>query len=101
VHHPLIIDPFRGGRIWSMAECAAYLVQQGVSVSLTEMLISPSPYMVIGRVLRNLKGGYVAISDFANAASALERILVTNPDSTPDVRDYGLILGRLDYRIWR
>jgi regulator of sirC expression with transglutaminase-like and TPR domain len=98
VHDPIVIDAFRNGRIWSMSECAAYLVQQGVSGSLNEMLMPPSPYLVISRVLRNLKGSYVAQSDFANAASALERILVLDPNAAPDVRDYGLVLGRLGLR---
>ncbi|NBU63298.1 MAG: hypothetical protein EBS29_02155 [Chloroflexia bacterium] len=92
---PIVIDAFRDGRIWSMAECAAYLVQQGVSTSLHEMLTPPSPFHVIGRVLRNLKGSYVAQADFVHAASALERMLVLDPNVAPDVRDYGLILGRL------
>jgi regulator of sirC expression with transglutaminase-like and TPR domain len=95
VHDPLVIDPFRGGRVWSMAECTAYLIQQGITTSLPDMLSPPTPYVIIGRVLRNLKGSYVAQSDFANAASAIERILILDPNSAPDVRDYGLVLGRL------
>ena len=95
VHDPLVIDPFRGGRLWSMAECAAFLIQQGITTSLSDVLIPPVPTLVISRVLRNLKGSYVAQSDFANAASTLERLLVLDPNSAPDVRDYGLVLGRL------
>lgn len=95
VHDPLVIDPFRGGRLWSMDECAAFLMQQGVTTPVQEMLTPPTPYLVIGRVLRNLKGNYVAQADFAHAASTLERILVVDPNSAPDVRDYGLVLGRL------
>ena len=95
VHDPFVIDPFRSGRVWSMAECAAYLIQQGVTTPVSDMLIPPTPYLVIGRVLRNLKGNYVAQSDFGNAASAIERILILDPNSAPDVRDYGLVLGRL------
>jgi regulator of sirC expression with transglutaminase-like and TPR domain len=95
VHDPFVIDPFRGGRLWSMDECAAFLIQQGVTTPVQEMLTPPTPYLVIGRVLRNLKGNYVAQADFANAASTLERILAVDPNSAPDVRDYGLVLGRL------
>lgn len=95
VHAPIVIDPFRNGHIWSMSDCAAYLVQQGVQTPLRDMLHPPSPQMVIERVLRNLKGSYLAQSDFVNAANALERILLTNPESALDVRDYGLVLGRL------
>lgn len=95
VHDPIVIDPFRDGHIWSMVDCAAYLIQQGVHTPLLEMLEPPSPHTMITRVLRNIKGSYVSQSDFANAASAIERILILNPNSAPDVRDYGLILGRL------
>lgn len=95
VNEPLVIDPFRGGRLWSMAECAAFLIQQGVTTPVQKMLTPPSPFQVIGRVLRNLKGVYIAQSNFGSAASTIERILIVDPQSAADVRDYGLVLGRI------
>jgi regulator of sirC expression with transglutaminase-like and TPR domain len=92
---PIVIDPFRGGKRWSMSECANFLTYQRIDIPLHEVLAPPSWQATMVRVLRNLKGVYISSGDFARAASTLERMLVLDRTSAPDVRDYGLILGRL------
>ncbi len=93
---PIIIDPFRGGKRWSMSEVAGYLHRNGQHTNVQEWLIPPTPEQIIVRVLRNLKGSLVMHGNYPAAASAIERILVVEPSSAVDVRDYGLILSRLD-----
>ena len=93
---PIIIDPFRGGKHWSMSEVAGYLQRNGQHTNVQEWLVPPTPEQCIVRVLRNLKGSLVLYGNYPAAASAIERILVVEPSSAPDIRDYGLILSRLN-----
>jgi len=93
---PIIIDPFRNGKRWSMSEVAAYLHRNGQHTNVQEWLVPPTPEQIIVRVLRNLKGSLVMHGNYRAAANAIERILVLEPSSAQDVRDYGLILSRLN-----
>ena len=93
---PIVIDPFRGGKRWSMSECANFLTYHRIDIPVHEMLAPPPFQATMVRVLRNLKGAYIAQGDFVRAASTLERMLSLDSTSAPDVRDYGLILGRLE-----
>jgi regulator of sirC expression with transglutaminase-like and TPR domain len=93
---PIIIDPFRSGKRWSMSEVAAYLHRNGQHTNVQEWLVPPTPEQIIVRVLRNLKGSLVMHGNYRAAANAIERILVLEPSSAQDVRDYGLILSRLN-----
>jgi regulator of sirC expression with transglutaminase-like and TPR domain len=93
---PIVIDPFRGGKRWSMSECANFLTYHRIDIPVQEMLAPPPFQATMVRVLRNLKGAYIAQGDFVRAASTLERMLSLDSTSAPDVRDYGLILGRLE-----
>lgn len=92
---PIVIDPFRSGKRWSMSECANFLTYHRVEIPVMEMLAPPSFQAIVVRVLRNLKGVYLSQNDFEHAAAVLERMLALDSQSAPDVRDYGLILGRL------
>jgi regulator of sirC expression with transglutaminase-like and TPR domain len=93
---PIIIDPFRNGKRWSMSEVASYLHRNGQHTNVQEWLVPPTPEQVVVRVLRNLKGSLVMHGNYRAAANAIERILVVVPSSAQDVRDYGLILSRLN-----
>lgn len=95
-NNPIVIDPFRGGKRWSMSECTNFLTYHRIDIPVQDMLAPPSFQATMVRVLRNLKGAYIAQGDFARAASTLERMLSLDSTSAPDIRDYGLILGRLD-----
>jgi regulator of sirC expression with transglutaminase-like and TPR domain len=79
-----------------MSEVAGYLHRNGQHSNVQEWLIPPTPEQIIVRVLRNLKGSLVMHGNYPAAASAIERILVVEPSSAIDIRDYGLILSRLD-----
>lgn len=94
---PIIIDPFRAGKRWSMSECSHYLKRQRVSPDVYEWLAIPTTHQIMVRILRNLKGSHIMRGNFEHAAAALERILQLNHAESVDIRDYGLILGRLGY----
>lgn len=94
---PIIIDPFRAGKRWSMSECSHYLQRQRVSSDVHEWLAIPTAHHIMVRILRNLKGSHIMRGNFEQAAAALERILQINHAESVDIRDYGLILGRLGY----
>lgn len=94
---PIIIDPFRAGKRWSMSECSNYLQRQRVANDVHEWLAIPTAHHIMVRILRNIKGSHVMRGNFDQAAAALERILQMNHAESGDLRDYGLILGRLGY----
>ena len=94
---PIIIDPFRAGKRWSMSECSNYLQRQRVPSDVHEWLAIPTAHHIMVRILRNLKGSHIMRGDFDRAAAAIERILQINHAESVDIRDYGLILGRLGY----
>jgi regulator of sirC expression with transglutaminase-like and TPR domain len=48
-------------------------------------------------MLRNLKGAYIERDDFEHAFTAADRALLIEPESTQDIRDRGLLHGRLGH----
>lgn len=94
---PIIVDPFRGGRRWGMADCANYLVSQGSGHDVQSWLLPPTSAYTVTRILRNLKSGYVMQGDYERAAATLERMLLIDGRALNEMRDYGLILGKLGY----
>ena len=50
------------------------------------------------RLLGNLKGVYVNVSDHARALAVVERLLILQPTSRGDLRARGLLLARLGRR---
>ncbi len=94
---PIVVDPFRSGRRWSLSECAAYLIAQGTKGDVQSWLLSPTPTYTIMRMLRNLKSSHIRVQDFSRAAAALERILLIDGRALDEMRDYGLILSKIGY----
>jgi regulator of sirC expression with transglutaminase-like and TPR domain len=94
---PIIVDPFRGGRRWGLADCANYLVSQGSGHDVQSWLLPPTGAYTVTRILRNLKSGYVMQGDYERAAATLERMLLIDSRALNEMRDYGLILGKLGY----
>ncbi len=47
------------------------------------------------RLLSNLKGVYVNVSDHARALAAVERLLILHPESPGELRARGLLLARM------
>jgi regulator of sirC expression with transglutaminase-like and TPR domain len=90
----IFINPFSEGRVLGVAACAELVTNMsGGRVELkTEHLEPVSNKQILTRMLSNLLGVYSA-SDRRRALAAIERILLINPDSTPHIRDRGLLLA--------
>jgi regulator of sirC expression with transglutaminase-like and TPR domain len=43
------------------------------------------------RILRNLKGIYVARTDFESALSVVEKLILLNPKAAEEIRDLGML----------
>jgi len=92
-----LLDPFHGGRRLTEDDCRG-LVER---LSGGQLRLDPShlhavtPHTILIRMLRNLKGAYVARSDFGRARAAVDRILLLAPDALGELRDRGGLAARL------
>ena len=95
----IFIDPFNAGRLLGSAGCDELLTQMsGGKLELQpEHLEAVTNKQILTRMLSNLLGVYSA-SDHRRALSAVERILLINPDSAPHIRDRGLLLAKVGDR---
>jgi regulator of sirC expression with transglutaminase-like and TPR domain len=93
----LFIDPFDGGRLWSRAECEEQIAAYGPAAAATvEALLQPATKRaILTRMLRNLKGVYLQRGDALPALAAIERILLIEPNEPSELRDRGMVRGRL------
>jgi regulator of sirC expression with transglutaminase-like and TPR domain len=85
----IYLDPFNQGRVLSRAACEE-LVQQ--------MYDEPAPFQetflatvtkkqILVRMLMNLKAIYIHTKDFLKALSAVERLLIVQPDAEQELKD--------------
>lgn len=96
----LLLDPFDGGRV-RFEDQAQELLDQvygGMVRVQPGFLKRASKRDMLVRLLSNLKGVYVNVSDHARALSVVERLLVLQPEARGDLRARGLLLARLGRR---
>jgi regulator of sirC expression with transglutaminase-like and TPR domain len=94
----LFIDPFNSGRLWTHAECetqVAGFYGSPTPALLEQVMAPPSKRNILERMLRNLKNTYIERGDIAHALAAVERIMLVEPGNIPELRDRGLLRGRL------
>jgi regulator of sirC expression with transglutaminase-like and TPR domain len=93
----IILDPFHRGAILTEAECQSRLdqVYTGQVQIQPDFLAAATKREILARILANLKGIYVAAKDYRRALAAVERILVTNPNLAPEIRDRGILRMQL------
>lgn len=93
----LLVDPFSGGILLSIEECAERLRERSDgSVKWDDRFLIPvTGRDFVARILRNLKAIYFHRSDFQKALSTLDRLLIVRPTSVHDMRDRGLVHYRL------
>jgi regulator of sirC expression with transglutaminase-like and TPR domain len=93
---PLLVDPFEGGTIVTVRDCAERLERiLGHPVELGPEHFAPAdPRRVVRRMLNNLFAIYVGREDYRRALAALERMHLAAP-LVEDLRDRGLLLYRL------
>jgi len=95
--HPVIVDPFFGGRLLSSTDLSKLLTRQGPGQSLdpSKHLAPADCKTTLVRMLINLKWIYATRGDSARALLALDRIISLTPDSTAALRERGLLAARL------
>jgi regulator of sirC expression with transglutaminase-like and TPR domain len=93
----LLIDPFDSGKV-RFADQAQELLDQlyGGMVRLQDAFLRPAGRRdMVVRLLANLKGVFVNVSDHSRALAVVERLLIIQPDSRADLRARGLILAHM------
>lgn len=96
----LLIDPFYGGKIHRQNEAQEMLERYlgpGATLKERHMKTATKRDMVV-RLLLNLKKIYLRTEDYAQALTAVERILVVRPTAREQIRDRGYLLARLGRR---
>lgn len=92
----LLVDPFQGGQIRFEDEAQELLDRvYGGTVKLQETYLRAATKRdILIRLLTNLKTVYLNTHDDARALTAVQRILLIQPNAPEDVRDHGMILAR-------
>lgn len=93
----LLLDPFRRGMSVHPEDCKQML-QEATGGKLefeAGLVASIGKKAMLTRLLTNLKGAYLRNGDDALALSAVDRLLVLDPEDDDEVRDRGLLLYRL------
>jgi regulator of sirC expression with transglutaminase-like and TPR domain len=88
----ILLDPFDGGRILSLADCE-YLVQQaaGTPFAASSLALEPIPLgLMIQRMLNNLKAIHLKNQDWPRSIRVLQRLRQLRPDDVVLRRDLGV-----------
>ena len=88
----ILLDPFDGGRILSVADCV-FLVQQatGLAFEASPLALEPIPLgLMIQRMLNNLKAVYLKNADWPRSIRVQERLRQLNPHDVVLRRDLGV-----------
>lgn len=90
---PQYLDPFNGGVTMSIHDCRQRVsdISNGRLRFKPSFLSPVSPRQILARVLRNLKGIYVARTDFELALSIVEKLILLNPSAADEIRDLGVL----------
>jgi len=93
----IFVDPFGAVRSLSLDELSQRLAKASHGRQKLDrwMLAAATPREILARMLRNLKNLYSRQRDFARAFSAVDRVLLLQPDAPEDLRDRGLLCGSL------
>ena len=93
----LLLDPFNGGAILSIEDCADWVRQlYGNSLSFSPDLLRPASRRdIVRRLLANLKGCYLRRGDLTRALRAVDWTLLIDPAQQDELREKGLLRFRL------
>ena len=87
----ILIDPFNGGRLLTLADCE-FLVEQATGASLKGEALSLQPVplgLLVLRMLHNLKGIYAKMQDWPRSIRVMERMRQLSPHDVVLRRDLG------------
>jgi regulator of sirC expression with transglutaminase-like and TPR domain len=92
-----ILDPSQRGRVLGPAELESRAAPPGAAPRPVppELLAAAPAREILARMLRNLKLLYLRRRDLPRAFSAVDRLLLAQPDSAEDLRDRGILCGAL------
>ncbi len=95
----IIIDPFNAGDVKTTDGLQQLLSRMyGKTVALTpELLESVTKKQIIRRMLNNLKFIYLRHRDFVKALTALDRMMIAEPNQPEDLRERGYVYLALEY----
>ncbi len=93
----VILDPFYDGRLLDVDDLQDILdTNYGGRVEFQpEFLDEVKPEQVLVRLARNLKNSYVQSFVYEKALRCVDMVLAIEPESPEDIRDKGIIEGRL------
>ncbi len=94
----LIIDPFNQGRVLGLDDIRSRLRQiYGEEIEVQpELLQTAETRHILSRMLRNLKNIYIVSSDWTRALSALDRILILEPQSSDEILERAGLYEKLE-----
>lgn len=94
----VVIDPFNGGEIRSIESLQDWLREMyGDKVEFrADFLMPVGKKQILKRMLNNLKMIYLHDNELLKGLSVLERLLILDPSSAPDLRDRGLLYLKLE-----
>ncbi len=95
----IIIDPFNGGDVKTTDRLQQLLVRlYGKAVAFTPELLEPvTKKQIVRRMLNNLKFIYLRHRDFVKALTALDRMMIADPNLPEDLRERGYVYLALEY----
>jgi regulator of sirC expression with transglutaminase-like and TPR domain len=92
----VVIDAFHGGEALDEVALAELLRRAGSKLRYSSDMIAPTPVRhVMARMLMNLRGIYSSRGEYARLLVILDRLIDILPDASEELRDRGLLLGRL------
>jgi regulator of sirC expression with transglutaminase-like and TPR domain len=92
-----LLDPFHGGRSLVVEDCRRLVerLSDGRLRFEPGHLSAVTPREILTRMLRNLKGAYLALGDWRRAHGAVDRLLLLAPEALDEGRDRGDLAARL------
>jgi regulator of sirC expression with transglutaminase-like and TPR domain len=93
----LLVDPYHLGRVITVEDCQKLVSRTTGRPSLfrREQLDGIDERATLARMLLNLKHLYLKREDHLRALSAVERLLLINPDDPTEIRDRGFLNAQL------
>ena len=97
----VVLDPFSGGSLMSKEDLEEMLEETYGTVDATHaplerLLTASGKKDILVRMLRNLKGAYLRRERYDKALSAVDQILLIQPDQPDEIRDRGSIYEHLE-----
>lgn len=93
----IVVDPFAQGAVLSVADCQQILdrIFGGKVTFGPQHLATVGAQQILSRMLTNLKTIYFNNQEYGKALSAVDRLLILNPQCATEVRDRGLLASQL------